>query len=91
MCVAMAWLRVGYVGAAIGGSIRPGHSIKVGKDVRAPSWVRNKGKPTAAAGEGGEGGGVGLPPQYRRNGYEFRRGNSTIVSGSAKPTRLTPA
>ena len=60
--------------------------IKVGTELRAPAWVSSKGKSMAVVGECGAGGGVDLPPQYLENAAEFRRGNRTIVSGSAEPT-----
>ena len=67
-------------------------------DGKPAVWVALIGKPMEGSefsrkrlhGEGGEGGGEGLPAQYLENAAKFRRGNSAIRKGSASPASLRP-
>ena len=65
------------------------HENTVGTKRRATSWVSGEGKTAAVLGEGGEGGGEGLPPRYLSNQAEFRRGSRRKRAGSAEPARRT--
>ena len=65
------------------------HENTVGTKRRATSWVSGEGKTAAVLGEGGEGGGEGLPPRCLSNQAEFRRGSRRKRAGSAEPARRT--